>query len=142
MQNDVSTNTITLPNGSPKKPTGIKKFFKKLISQKTLMLMSLPFILWVFVFKYLPLWGWTIAFQKYKPALGMWEQAWVGVTHFKFLFGDPAFYRVMRNTLAMSGINMVLGFVTAITLAILFNELRHLAFKRIVQTISYLPYFI
>ncbi|MNE42998.1 putative multiple-sugar transport system permease YteP [compost metagenome] len=62
--------------------------------------------------------------------------------HFRFLFEDEAFLRVLRNTLAMSGINLVLGFVTAIILALLLNEVRQVMFKRLVQTISYLPHFI
>lgn len=125
-----------------KKPTGIMLFFKKLVQQRALVLMSLPFVIWLFVFKYVPIWGWTIAFQDYKPALGFWDQEWIGFEHFQFLFGDERFLRVLRNTLAMSTINLVLGFTTAITLALLLNEVRQLWFKRIVQTISYLPYFI
>lgn len=120
----------------------IKIFFKELSKQKMLMLMSLPFLLWVIIFKYLPLWGWTIAFQKFKPAKGLFDQKWIGLDNFKFLFNEPQFYRVLRNTLVMSSINLVLGFVTAITLALLLNELRRVYFKRTVQTISYLPYFI
>lgn len=142
MQNEIPINPAPIPSGSPNKPTGVKLFFTTLMQQKTLMLMSLPFVIWVLIFKYMPLWGWTIAFQQYKPALSMWEQTWIGWEHFNFLFSDPVFYRVMRNTLAMSVINMVLGFGTAIGLALLFNELKNLLFKRVVQTISYLPYFI
>ncbi|MCM3634734.1 MULTISPECIES: ABC transporter permease [Paenibacillus] len=117
-------------------------FFKQLSKQKMLMLMSLPFLLWVFVFKYVPLWGWTIAFQKFRPARDLFNQEWVGLNNFKMLFQEEAFYRVLRNTLVMSSINLVLGFVTAIVLALLLNELRSLMFKRTVQTISYLPHFI
>lgn len=119
-----------------------KAFFKALLKQKMLMLMSLPFLLWLFVFKYIPLWGWTIAFQKFKPAKKIFDQTWIGFDNFKFLFEEPQFYRVLRNTLVMSSINLVLGFITAITLALLLNELRNVIFKRTVQTISYLPYFI
>lgn len=114
----------------------------KLGRQHPLIMMSVPFLIWLFIFKYVPLWGWTIAFQDYKPALGFWDQQWVGFKHFQFLFEDERFLRVLRNTLAMSGINLVLGFGTAITLALLLNELRQVVFKRIVQTVSYLPHFI
>jgi putative aldouronate transport system permease protein len=125
-----------------KAPTGFKSFFIKLGRQHPLVMMSVPFLIWLFIFKYVPLWGWTIAFQKYKPALGFWDQEWVGLQHFRFLFEDERFLRVLRNTLAMSGINLVLGFATAIVLALLLNELRQVAFKRLVQTVSYLPHFI
>jgi putative aldouronate transport system permease protein len=117
-------------------------FFKKLIIQRTLILMSVPFLIWLFIFKYLPIWGWTIAFQDYKPARGFTDQSWIGFDHFRFLFQDERFLRVLRNTLAMSGINLIFGFLTAITLALLLNEIRKVAFKRIVQTVSYLPHFI
>ncbi|WP_371264853.1 ABC transporter permease [Paenibacillus sp. BC26] len=104
--------------------------------------MSVPFLIWLVIFKYIPLWGWSIAFQNYKPAKAFSDQKWVGLKQFKFMFSDDRFLLVLRNTLAMSLINFVLGFVTAITLAILLNELRKVAFKRVVQTISYLPHFI
>ncbi|WP_367649656.1 ABC transporter permease [Paenibacillus sp. NEAU-GSW1] len=120
----------------------LQLFFKKLLQQKVLMLMSLPFLLWVFVFKYVPLWGWTIAFQKFRPAKDLFDQQWVGWKNFDFLFSEDRFYLVLRNTLVMSSINLILGFVTAIVLAILLNELRNIIFKRFVQTISYLPHFI
>ncbi|ANY70708.1 protein lplB [Paenibacillus sp. BIHB 4019] len=115
---------------------------KRLSKQKMLMLMSLPFLAWVILFKYVPLWGWTIAFQKFKPAKGIFDQKWVGLDNFTFLFKEEAFYLVLRNTIVMSSINLVLGFLTAIVLALLLNELRSVYFKRTVQTISYLPHFI
>ena len=130
------------PRMLPKKKAGPHLFIKKLVQQRTLVFMSVPFLVWLFVFKYWPIWGWTIAFQDYKPAKKFAEQTWVGWKHFEFLFQDERFVRVPRNTLAMSGINLVLGFVTAITLALLLNEIRKLAFKRLVQTVSYLPHFI
>ncbi|WP_168121317.1 ABC transporter permease subunit [Paenibacillus sp. HB172176] len=125
-----------------KKPNRLAVFGKKLLQQRALVFMSVPFLIWLFIFKYLPLWGWSIAFQNYKPALGFMDQQWIGFDHFRFLFGEERFLRVLRNTLAMSSINLVLGFTTAITLALLLNEVRHIVFKRVVQTISYLPYFI
>ena len=121
------------------KPAG---FFRKLARQRTLVLMSVPFLVWLFVFKYLPLWGWTIAFQKYRPAKGFFDQQWVGFDHFRFLFSDDNFLTVLRNTIAMSAINLVLGFTTAITLALMLNEVRSVMFKRVTQTVSYLPHFL
>lgn len=117
-------------------------FFSRLIHQRTLALMCLPFVIWAFVFKYLPIWGWTMAFQNYKPARSFSEQEWAGLKHFRILFEDSTFYRVLRNTLVMSSLQLVLGFVTAITLALLLNELKNIIFKRVVQTVSYLPHFI
>lgn len=140
----MESNAIQTTSRPPinKKPKGIKLFFAKLLQQRALVIMTVPFLLWLILFKYVPIWGWTIAFQDFKPALGFWEQKWIGFHHFEFLFGDERFLRVLRNTLAMSTINLVFGFLTAITLALLLNELRKAAFKRVVQTVSYLPHFI
>lgn len=143
MQNHAGPNlSPALTEHDTNKPRGFRLFLKKLSLQRSLVFMSVPFVIWVIIFRYVPIWGWTMAFQDYKPYLTLWEQTWVGLYHFKFLFTDPVFYRIMRNTLAMSIINMVFGFVSAITLALLLNELRNLVFKRVVQTISYLPYFL
>jgi putative aldouronate transport system permease protein len=119
-----------------------KTFVEKLVTQRQLVFMSLPLILYVLLFSYVPLWGWSMAFQEYKPARGFFEQQWVGIKWFKWLFNDPAFLRVLRNTLAMSFINMALGYFSAITFALLLNELKNIGYKRVVQTISYLPHFL
>lgn len=121
---------------------GIKHFLKMCREQKELLWMSMPFLIWLFIFKYLPLGGWVMAFQDFKPARGFLDQEWIGFEQFKFLFQDQRFLKILRNTLAMSVINLVLGFVTAITLAVLLNELRNISFKRIIQTISYMPHFL
>src|SRR5690606_15745472 len=131
--------TVQYPKKSPNK---FLQFLKQCGKQHALLVMTIPFLIWLFIFKYLLLWGWTIAFQNYRPSKSFAEQEWVGFQHFSFLFEDERFLRVLRNTLAMSGINLVLGFVTAITLALLLNEVRKVAFKRLVQTVSYLPHFI
>ncbi|KQN96227.1 protein lplB [Paenibacillus sp. Leaf72] len=133
---------ISTDEGRALRRSRLPFFFKKLLQQKVLVAMSVPFLLWLVLFKYVPLWGWTIAFQKFRPAKGLFDQEWVGWKNFKFLFQDDTFYQVLRNTIVMSTINLVFGFLTAITLAILLNELRHILFKRVVQTISYLPHFI
>ncbi|PAD70499.1 protein lplB [Bacillus sp. 7586-K] len=110
--------------------------------QKYLYLMSLPFVIWVIVFHYFPLWGWTMAFQNYRPGLTFFEQEWVGFEHFIALFQDERFYLVLRNTLAMSIMGLLLGFTVPILFAVLLNEVRKKAFKSIVQTVSYLPHFV
>ncbi|PXW90923.1 aldotetraouronic acid ABC transporter membrane protein 1 [Streptohalobacillus salinus] len=136
------TGSVKKKTKKKRQPKGIKYFLKKSKSQKELLLMSVPFLIWLFIFKYLPLSGWLMAFQDYKPARGFQESEFVGFDQFTFLFQDQRFLEVMRNTLAMSMINLVLGFVMAITLAVLLNELRQVGFKRIVQTISYMPHFL
>jgi len=119
-----------------------KPFIRTISSQRQMIIMSLPLVLYVLLFSYVPIWGWTMAFQRYRPARSFFQQEWVGFQWFKFLFNDPGFLRVLRNTLAMSLINMVLGYITAIVFALFLNELKNVGFKRVVQTVSYLPHFL
>ncbi|XEC93354.1 ABC transporter permease [Paenibacillus tarimensis] len=117
-------------------------FWRTFANQKVLYLMSLPFVAWVFVFSYIPIWGWTMAFQQYKPSRSFFEQDWVGFKHFADLLADDRFYLVLRNTLAMSFMGLIVGFTIPILFAVLMNELKGRFFKRSVQTISYLPHFV
>jgi putative aldouronate transport system permease protein len=119
-----------------------RTFWNVFAQQKYLYLMSLPFIAWVFVFSYLPLWGWTMAFQKFKPGKSFFDQKWVGFNYFKELFHDDQFYQALNNTLAMSCMGLIAGFTIPIIFAVLLNEVRLQLFKRFVQTISYLPHFV
>ncbi|MNK80593.1 putative multiple-sugar transport system permease YteP [compost metagenome] len=119
-----------------------KNAWKVFKNQRYLYYMSIPFVLWVFVFQYLPLWGWTMAFQKYKPGVGFFNQKWVGFEHFRALFQDEHFYQVMRNTLAMSFMGLIAGFIVPVVFALLLNEVRIQVMKRFVQTVSYLPHFV
>lgn len=130
--------------GSSIQPAAKKKkgFWTTFKEQKVLYGMSLPFIVIVFIFSYLPVWGWLMAFQNYKPGKGIFEQKWVGLDHFAALFADDKFYLVLRNTLAMSFMGLIVGFTIPILFAVLLNELRGSVFKRTVQTISYLPHFV
>jgi putative aldouronate transport system permease protein len=104
--------------------------------------MSVPFIIWLIIFAYIPLVGWVIAFQDYKPQNGFFGSKWVGFKHFVDLFNARLFYRALRNTLAMSLLGLVSGFTITLTFALLLNELRVVWFKRATQTISYLPHFV
>jgi putative aldouronate transport system permease protein len=83
-----------------------------------------------------------MAFQNYKPVKSFREQKWVGLDNFKELFQDERFYRVLRNTLGMSLLGLVFGFIVPIIFAVMLNELRGSVFKRTVQTVSYLPHFV
>jgi len=104
--------------------------------------MALPFVIHLIIFRYIPIVGWVMAFQDYKPARGLFAQKWVGFEQFRVLFADRAFYRILRNTLAMAAIKLVLGTVFSILVAVLVNETRSKFARRSVQTISYLPHFV
>ena len=124
------------------RPVSKKGFFRTLAGQWQLMLMSVPMLLYVLLFNYAPMWGWITAFQDYKPKKGIAGSEWVGLKNFQWLFSRADFINSIRNTLAMSVINLVFGTVSAILLAILLNEVRNRGFKRTVQTITYLPHFL
>lgn len=119
-----------------------KNFSKRLWKQRELILLSIPFVIYILVFNYAPLAGWIIAFQNYRPGFSFFEQEWVGLANFRLLFADPAFLRVIRNTLAMGIINLSLGFFFSIGFAVLLNEVRSRHVKKVVQTVSYLPHFL
>ena len=116
--------------------------YRRLWQQRQLMLMSVPMLLYIFLFNYFPVWGWLTAFMDYKPALPLFENEWVGLKNFIWLFSKPEFIRAIRNTFAMAAINLVCGFVFPILLALFLNEIRSTRFKRTVQTVTYLPHFL
>lgn len=116
--------------------------WKEIKRQKVLLIWSALFVIYGFIFHYLPLGGWIMAFQNYKPKDGMLHSKFIGLDKFKFLFSDASFIRVIRNTLAMGTINLVTSFIMAILFAILLNEVKNAMGKKLVQTISYLPHFL
>ena len=119
-----------------------KSKWKLLGKQKLLILMSLPFVLYIILFRYVPLWGWTMAFQDYKPYKTFSQQEWVGLKWFVQLFTEKEFLLSLRNTVGMSLISTALGYITAILIAVFLNEVRYIGVKRFVQTVSYLPHFL
>ena len=116
--------------------------WKEIKKQKVLIIWSLVLVLYGVIFYYLPLAGWAMAFQDYKPKNGLFHSAFVGMDKFKQLFSDASFIRVIRNTLGMGVINLIVTFVMAILFAILLNEVKSNGGKKTVQTISYLPHFL
>ncbi len=116
--------------------------WKEIKKQKVLIIWSLVLVIYGVIFYYLPLAGWAVAFQDYKPKNGLFHSAFVGMDKFKQLFSDASFIRVIRNTLGMGVINLIVTFVMAILFAILLNEVKSNGGKKTVQTISYLPHFL
>lgn len=115
---------------------------KDLVTNKSLYLMLLPVILYYIVFCYLPIYGAQIAFRDFKPRFGVLGSEWVGFENFVDFFKSVYFTRLIRNTLMINVLNLLIGFPAPILLALLLNEVRNLAFKKTVQTVSYLPHFI
>lgn len=116
--------------------------WKEVKRQKVLLIWSALFVIYGIIFCYVPLGGWLMAFEHYKPKGGIFGSKFVGLEKFQFLFSDKAFLGVIRNTLAMGVLNLVTSLIMAIVFAILLNEVRNKFGKKIVQTISYLPHFL
>ena len=104
-------------------------------------MMVVPLIYFI-LFKYVPMFGNVLAFRRYRPGMGPFGTEWVGLQYFRRFAQDPAFWRAFRNTITLSLMNLVVNFPIPIIFAILLNELRNLRFKKIVQTVSYMPRFI
>lgn len=121
---------------------GEKKTIRQhLWEYRYIYLLGMPGLIVLFLMFYMPLRGILMAFQDYNPHLGILGSPWVGLKHFKTLFQDAKFYNMLKNTLIISGLNL-LTFPVPIFLAMLLNELRNAKFKKFVQTAIYLPHFL
>ncbi|MEK8214713.1 MULTISPECIES: ABC transporter permease [unclassified Paenibacillus] len=105
-------------------------------------LLAAPGILYFLTFHYVPMSGLILAFKDYSPFKGIMDSPWVGLANFRQFFGTPNFYILLKNTLVISLLNIVIYFPFTILLAIMLNELRMQLFKRVSQTIVYLPHFL
>jgi len=106
-----------------------------------LCVMIAPVILYFLIFNYVPMIGLVIAFKNYVLSDGIFGSEWVGLANFQRLFDSPDFPKAIRNTLTISLLRLFFGFAAPIILALLLNELRLALYKRVIQTVSYLPHF-
>ncbi|WFR58353.1 ABC transporter permease subunit [Anaerocolumna sp. AGMB13025] len=120
----------------------MKQLWKDLRKNKAIYLMLLPVMIYLFIFNYMPMYGILISFKNFKPRLGILESPWVGFKYFEQFFSSIYFGRVLSNTLWISGLNLLFGFVTPVIFALLLNEIRVLRYKKLIQTVTYLPHFI
>ena len=126
---------------APKK-SGFLSDFARYKKYPALCVMLLPVIVYFVVFKYVPMAGIVMAFKDYKLGLGIWRSPWNGLENFEKAFSTITFVRSMKNTLVISLLKMAVGFPAPICFALLLNEVRSSGYKRVVQTISYLPHFL
>ncbi len=119
-----------------------RSFGKNLLLNGDLMLLMLPVVAYYVIFSYIPMAGIVIAFKEYRLLDGIWGSPWVGLKQFEVLFQTPSFFEVLRNTVVISALRILFGFPAPILLALLLNELRSEKYKRVIQTISYLPHFL
>ncbi|KAB8133582.1 sugar ABC transporter permease [Gracilibacillus oryzae] len=116
--------------------------FKKLIRYRYIYLLVLPGFLFLIIFKFIPMWGLILSFQEYNPFQGILGSEWVGFKNFTDLFSSDQFYMMFRNTLLINIFSLVFYFPLPIILALMLNEVRHEVFKRVNQSIVYLPHFL
>jgi putative aldouronate transport system permease protein len=117
-------------------------FRKQLIKNKVLFFMALAIMVWYGIFRYIPYYWNLIAFKDYSYAKGFWDSPWVGFENFRALFQDPLFLRVLRNTLIISTMKIAIGFPFPILLAIFLNEVFSRIYRKTIQTITFIPFFI
>ena len=120
----------------------IRKFGRKALRSKYLLLMILPAIVFYVVFCYFPMYGIVLAFKNLNPVQGILGSPWVGLDNFKAVFDDEYFWPVFTNTLIIGSVKIVIGFLGAIVTAILLNEIRMRRTKKVVQTIVTFPHFL
>jgi putative aldouronate transport system permease protein len=123
-----------------KEPTG--KVWRRIVRNRYIYLMILPGFIYFVLFKYIPMFGLVISFQDYLPYKGILGSDWVGLKHFNRLFADPEFWNIFKNTLVVFFVNVTFYFPVPIILALMLNEVSNAFFKRIVQTLVYIPHFL
>ena len=114
----------------------------ELSKNRYLYLMAIPVVAFFVIFCYVPMYGVVISFLQYSPMKGILGSKWVGFQHFISFFNSHYFERLMRNTFVINFYDIVFGFPMPILFALLLNEVRSSAFKRTIQTVTYMPYFI
>jgi putative aldouronate transport system permease protein len=135
------TASKALPSSGPHRSIG-RTLLRDFKMNKYKYLLVIPVLVYLVIFAYKPMYGLVIAFKEYRPTRGIAGSPWVGMRQFTNFFKDVYFGRLLRNTFSISGLSILFGFPAPILLALLLNELRSARFKRVVQTITYMPYFI
>ena len=118
------------------------KFRRNLPQLWPLYVMVIPALIHLVLLSYYPMYGIRIAFQEYKPALGFDKSPWVGLKQFQLMLENPSFWQIFRNTIVIATSKIITLQFCAVVLALLLNEVRKLLFKRSVQSLVYLPYFL
>lgn len=135
---------VKLEHQQPQKssPSRWSEIWRHFVRDRHLLIMFIPCIVFYILFRYGPLYGMIIAFKDYNVFTGILDSQWVGLEHFRNFFDSPDFWLLFRNTLLLGFYTLIFGFPLPILFAILLNEVRVVAFKKTVQTLSYLPAFL
>lgn len=125
-----------------RKKGGVKGFFKKVYKYRAFLLMLLPAVIYTLIFSYYPMTGIVLAFKKYTYAGGIWGSAWNGLKNFKFFFQSGQAGLVTRNTVLYNVAFIIVNTVTQIAVAVLLTEIHNKHYRKVTQSIMFLPYFI
>lgn len=126
----------------PARSAGRRTWKKDFRMNWQLYLLAIPIVLFFVIFNYAPMFGLVMAFQDFKPAKGIFGSEWVGLKNFIDFFTAPNFFSIIRNTFVISALGLVVGYPLSIIFALLINEINVKWFKKTIQTISYMPYFV
>lgn len=123
-------------------PSKLKTLAKQYWKYRGLMVIMIPSVIMLIIFKYVPMYGVTIAFKDFKLRQGILGSPWVGFAVFEKVFSMPVFWTAFKNTAILGFMNLVIGFPLPVILALLLNEIRNERYKKVLQTVSYLPHFV
>ncbi|GIP34292.1 sugar ABC transporter permease [Paenibacillus sp. J2TS4] len=136
------TDPLASPPSPNKKASYGNKLAKRMWKDRYLLLIALPGIAYFIIYKYVPMLGLYLAFIDFNPFIGITQSDWVGLAHFNTIFADAEIVNVLWNTLQISFLQIAFAFPVPIILALMLNELRGQVYKRVVQSIVYLPHFL
>ncbi len=133
--------------GQTVRPAARKRSWASIVARdfrnnRAVYLMALPVLAYFIIFNYIPMTGIVMAFQKFQIKKGIWGSRFIGLDNFVRFFNSPYAWRTIRNTLLISVYGLIFSFPLPIVFALCLNEVRNTTFKKVTQTISYLPYFI
>lgn len=128
--------------GKKKTASGQRKLKKRILSRWQIYLLLLLPLTYLIVFAYVPMGGLVLAFKRYNVSLGIWGSPWVGMDNFRKFFQSYKFTQIMRNTLTLSLYSLVVSFPIPIIFALLLNAMPGRKYKKMIQTVTYIPYFI
>lgn len=137
-----ATATAAKPKKAPKNALKKDNIFKRFWKTRFLFLLFVPALLYYILFKYVPMWGVTLSFYKYNIFKGWAGSTFIGLKNFEVFFNSPSFWSITSNTLILGIQSLLITFPVTILFSLLLNEIRSQKFKKITQTVSYMPHFL
>jgi len=129
-----------MPQSAPRRRGGVPGFLHAIFSNRLIILLALPGAVLIFLLKYVPMFGIVVAFEDFRADTGFLSP-WVGFDNFRLLFGSPVLWRIIRNTISLNVLFIIVTTIFSVGMALMLNELAHPLFKKLTQSIMYLPFF-